>query len=695
MSSRALERLLRPRSVALIGGAWTDAVAAAGRRIGYTGQTFRIHPTRASDAGTRYYRSVAELPGTPDAAFVAAPAGDVPGIAAALAARGAGGFVCFASGFDETGTEAGRERTRALVAGAGDLPFTGPNCYGLINFLDRVALWPDQVVGGRPERGVALLCQSGTISLTLTFNGRSLPIGYLVSVGNQTRLAVEDLIEALSDDPRVSAFGLYLEGVKDAARFAHAVERARTAGKPIALLKAGRTAAAASQAATHTGALTGADAVFDAFCREAGIARCETLAALCETLKVFHAGGPLPGRRALVFGPSGGDMAMTADVSRNLGLKFAPFPAAAAAELRATLGERVTLANPFDCHTYTWFDRERLRAMFDTVLHAGYDVAAYMLDCPPDDRADVASFMMPIDEFIAASRGAPTRAALLSSLPETVFEKLRERLLAAGVIPLQGQREALEALDLAGAVGEAWRAAQRTGHGVELRIPALRSALAPGRALAEHDAKAALAACGLRVPRSRSVSAADDATVAAAAAAVGFPVVIKAAGETLLHKSEVGGVVLNVRTPEQAVDAARRLATLSKLLLVEEMVTNGVAEVLIGITVDPQFGQTLVLGTGGVLTELWRDTTSLLPPFTRERIEAGIARLRVAQLLAGFRGKPAGDVPALVDAALAVARYAREHLDTLLELDVNPVIVRPAGQGAVAVDALIRLVEVR
>ena len=693
MSARPLDRLLRPRSVALIGGAWTDAVAAAGRRIGYRGETWRIHPTRASDANTRYYRSVEELPGVPDAAFVAAPAADVPGIAAALARRGAGGFVCFASGFDETGNEAGRERARALVAGAGDMPFTGPNCYGLINFFDGVALWPDQVVGGRPERGVALLCQSGTISLTLTFNGRSLPIGYLVSVGNQTRLAVEDLIEALCDDPRVSAFGLYLEGVKDAARFARAAERARSAGKPIALLKAGRTAAAASQAATHTGALTGTDAVFDAFCRDAGIARCETLAALCETLKVLHAGGPLPGRRALVFGPSGGDMAMTADVSRGLGLEFAPFPATAAAQLRATLGSRVTLANPFDCHTYTWFDRERLRAMFDTVLHAGYDVAAYMLDCPPDDRADVESFMMPIEQFIEASRGAPTRAALLSSLPETQFERLRERLLAAGVIPLQGQREALEALALAGAVGEAWRAAARSGHGVELAIPAPRAGNAPSRTVPEHEAKAALAASGLRVPRSRTVPAADGAAVAAAGAEVGFPVVIKAAGATLLHKSEVGGVVLDVRTAAQASAAAHRLATLSKLLLVEEMVVDGVAEVLIGITVDPQFGQTLVLGTGGVLTELWRDTTSLLPPFTRERIEAAVGRLRVARLLEGFRGKPAGDRPALVEAALAVARYAGQHLDTLIELDVNPVIVRPAGLGAVAVDALIRLAE--
>jgi len=679
-----LERLLAPRTVALVGGAWTDGVAAAARRIGYRGETWRIHPTRPSDGTTHYFRSVDELPGAPDAAFLAAPAADVPAIAAALARRGAGGFVGFASGFDELGTERGRELTRALLAGAGDLPFTGPNCYGLINFFDRVALWPDQVVGDPPVRGVALLCQSGTISLTMTFNGRSLPIGYLISVGNQARLAVEDLIEVLCADPRVSAFGLYLEGVKDVARFAAAVDAARAAGKPIALLKAGRTAAAAQTAATHTGALAGADQVFDAYCRQAGVARCDTLAALCETLKVLHVGGPLPGRRVCVFGHSGGDMAMISDVARHTALEFPPFGAAAAERLRAVVGDRVTIANPFDVHTYSWFDRDVLRGTFDAVLNAGYDLAAYMLDCPPDDRADPSTFIMPISEFIAASQGAPTRAALLAALPETIYMKLREQLLAGGVVPLQGQREALEALDLAAQVGLAWR----SGAAVELRIP--RRDRGPARTLAENAGKAALAACGVPVPAARAVAPAE---AAAAAAAIGFPVVIKALSADLAHKSDVGGVVLNVRTEAEAAAAGQRLAALADRVLVEQMVVDGVAEILVGITVDPQFGQVLVLGAGGVMTEYLRDSTSLLPPFSADSIRAALGRLRVAQLLAGFRGKPPGDVEALIAAVLAVTRYAAAGLDTLAELDVNPIIVRPSGHGVVAVDVLIRLTE--
>lgn len=683
MNAHAMQRLLAPRSVALIGGAWADAVQAASRAIGYTGEIWRIHPSRASNEAQRYFRSVAELPGAPDAAFIAAPNRDVPGIAAALARRGAGGFVCFAAGFSETATEEGARLTEELVAGAGELPFFGPNCYGFINFFEGVALWPDQLVGARRERGVVLICQSGTIALNLLFNDRSLPLGAVLTVGNQTCIAAEDLIDLLVDDERVSAFGLYLEGIRDVSRFAAAAARARAAGKPIALIKAGRTEAATHTVHTHTGALAGADGAFDAFCAQAGLARCESLATLCETLKIFHTGGPLRGRRVLAMGASGGDMAMTADAARNLGLEFAPLPQEAQRALRDILSERVHLSNPFDFHTHIWFDQPRQRAMFSVVQRAGYDAVGFMLDCPPAG-ADDSAYVNVVKEFAAALPGACTRGAVVSSLPESLSPATRELCLASGIVPLQGQREALEALDLAGAVGEIWaRGAQ-----VELRLP--RRPPQGAHALAEHEAKSALAAFGVPVPRSAVVAA---RAVADAAAALGFPVVIKAVGAALEHKSEVGGVILNVRTPAEAAAAAQRLARLSGTLLVEEMVTDGVAEILVGISVDPQFGQLLVLGAGGVLTELLRDSVNLLPPFTGAAIETALGKLRIARLLRGFRGRAAGDVPALLGAILACTRYAAANLERLAELDLNPIIVRPQGLGAVAVDALIRLRE--
>jgi acyl-CoA synthetase (NDP forming) len=681
-----IHRLIAPRSIALIGaGAWTDAVAAGNVAIGYTGALWRVHPTRESTATTTYYRSIADLPGVPDAAFLAVPNHEAPTVAAALEAREAGGFVCFTAGFSETGTESGHRLTRELAGSAGALPFFGPNCYGFVNFFDKVAMMPDQIVGPPVDRGVALICQSGTIALTLMFNHRSVPIGCLFTVGNQTRLAVEDLIEILCEDARVTAFGLYLEGIKDPERFARAAARARAAGKPIAVIKSGRTAAAARTAHSHTGALAGADEVFEAFCRQAGIARCDTLSTLCETLKLFHTGGPLAGRKVLVMGASGGDMAMTADVSRDMELEFTPVSQASTAVLREVLTDRVTIANPFDIHTYLWFDPPALRRVFSEVLHSGYDAAGFMLDSPPEGEADSAAYDAVIDVFIEAAQGAPTRAALIASLPETISRRIRKRCLEGGVIPLQGQREALEALSLAGGVGAAWQ----TDAAVQLHLPPARArASSDVHALGEHDGKAALAEFGVRIPRGRLVPA---SAAADAALALGFPVVMKASGAHLEHKTEVGGVVLNVRTETDARQAALRLAKLSDTVLVEEMLTDGVAEILIGVIVDPQFGQVLVLGAGGILTEIMSDSVSLLPPWTHASIESALRRLTVAKLLRGYRGKPPADVDALVETILCVARYAAANVATLIEIDVNPVIVRPSGKGAVAVDTMIRL----
>jgi acyl-CoA synthetase (NDP forming) len=684
MSPSALQRLLAPRTLALIGGTWADAAFAASAAVGYRGELWRVHPSRPCTSARPYFRSVDELPGAPDASFIAAPNREVPAIAAALARRGAGGFVCFAAGFSETATAEGERLTQELLRAAGELPFLGPNCYGFINFFDGAALWPDQVVGRRRERGVALICQSGTIALNLLFNARSLPLGCVLTVGNQTRIAAEDLIEQLCADQRVSAFGLYLEGIRDASRFTHAAAQARAAGKPIALIKAGRTAAAARTVHTHTGALAGADGAFDALCAQAGIARCESLGTLCETLKIFHAGGPLRGRRVLTMGASGGDMAMTADAARHTALDFAPIPQSAAAELRTLLSERVHVSNPFDFHTHVWFDYPRQRAMFSIAQRAGFDAVGFLIDCPPPASADDSTYVKVIDEFAAALPGAPSRGVLISSLPESLSEATREKCLAAGIVPLQGQREALEALDLAGGVGERWS----QGGAVSLQRP-----LRPPRtvrSLSEHESKRALEPFGIAVPRARLVPA---AAAASAAAQLGFPVVMKAAGAGMEHKSDVGGVVLNVRSLADAAAAAERLSALSDTLLVEEMVCDGVAEMLIGVSVDPQVGQLLVIGAGGILTELLRDSVTLLPPFSESAVTAAVARLKVARLLAGYRGRPPADTAALVQTALAVTRYAHANLERLAELDLNPIIVRPRGSGAVAVDALIRVEE--
>jgi acetyl-CoA synthetase len=341
-----------------------------------------------------------------------------------------------------------------------------------------------------------------------------------------------------------------------------------------------------------------------------------------------------------------------------------------------------------DIHTYLWFDPPALQRVFAKAMRAGYDAVGFMLDFPPDGKADASSFDAAVEAYIRAARGAPSRAALISSLPETLSARVRTYCLDGGIVPLQGQREALEALAAAAAVGIAWR----SGPGVELRLPPQpvpgRAAAADVYSLTEAQGKAALARHGVATPRSRVVAASEAPRCAEA---LGYPVVIKAVGAHLEHKTEVGGVALNLRTAAQAAEAALALSGLSDTLLVEEMIGDGVAEVIVGLILDPQFGQVLVIGAGGVLTELLADSVTLLPPFSPDAVRSALATLKLAKLLDGFRGKPRGDVDALVEVVSGIARYASAELPTLQEIDVNPVIVRPAGKGAVAVDVLIRL----
>ena len=425
----------------MFGGHWVDAVIVANRSLGYTGDIWRVHPSRDD-----CYRSAHQLPGSADAAFVGVAAREVPGIARQLRENDAGGFVCFASGFEEAQNHA---LTRELLTAAANTPFLGTNCYGFINYFDGVALWPDKLTCERPARGVAVITQSGGLGIGMAHSQRSLPIGYLITVGNQSAVAVEDLIEEVALDARVSAIGLYLEGIRNVGRFRQAVAAARAANKPIALIKGGRTQWSAQATVLHTASLAGDDLVFDQLCVETGIARCDTLATLIETLKVFHMGGPLRGNRVLAIAASGGYAITTSDAARGLPLDFAPMPAEARARLSGILGPRIVLSNPFDFQTLYWHDQAKMRAMFEALFEADYDAIAFMFGYPPPSCEDTASYDTAINEYIELASRYRTRATVLAPLPEFCTPKLRERCIRGGVVPLQGHLEGLQALSAA------------------------------------------------------------------------------------------------------------------------------------------------------------------------------------------------------------------------------------------------------
>lgn len=707
--SKALRRLFSPRHIAVFGGASAQEVVRQCQALGFGGQIWPVHPTRTEMGGLPCFASVDALPEAPDASFVAVPRQATVDIVRQLAARGAGGAICYASGFAEVGGE-GLALQSELVQAAGSMALIGPNCYGMLNYLDGVALWPDQHGGQRQSEGVALITQSGNIGLNLTMQTRGLPLAYLITVGNKAGNSMESLVESLLSDPRVTVIGMHIEGLDDVAAFSRVALKALRQGVPLVALKAGSSALGAQTAMSHTSSLAGPDALYDALFARCGIARVRDPAGLIETCKFLHVHGPLAGKRIISASCSGGEASLVADLAQPRGLDMPAIPPAADARLRAVLGDKVNVANPLDYHTYIWGDLAAQTACFSGLMDCGFDATLLVLDYPRLDRCSADSWGTTVQAFAAAARDGGHGATVVASLPEDLPEDYATALMAQGIAPMHGIPDCLDAIAHAARMGAArtrlanlqpladvvpLAPAPGALHGSPPRIAAgedanwhALSGAAPSHTLDEAAGKQALAAFGLPVPRGKVVSAAEAADFADR---LGYPVVVKAVSAQLAHKTEAGGVQLNVPNAQGVRAAVAQMAALSDRFLVEQMAGQVVAEIIVGVQRDAQFGLSLTVGAGGILVELLQDAQTLLFPVARDELLHALQSLKSWPLLAGFRGKVAGDVDALVDAVLAIAAYAQAHAHTLLELDVNPVLVLPQGQGVLAVDALIRL----
>ncbi|WP_016905339.1 acetate--CoA ligase family protein [Streptomyces xiaopingdaonensis] len=692
-----LARLLRPRHLALYGGAAVAEAVRQCRAVGYEGELWPVNPRRQEIEGLPCYRTTDELPEPPDAAFVAVPADRTVGVVAELAARGAGGAVCHASGFAEEGAE-GARRTAELRRAAGGMPVIGPNCIGMLNYLDGTALWADRHGGERASSGVALITQSGNIAQNITMQRRALPLAYVVTNGNGAVTGVPQLIDALSADPRVTAIGLHLEGVSDAAEFSRAARSALRRGVPVVALKTGTSELGARAALSHTSSLAGSDVLCDALFARTGVARAHDVPAFVETLKLLHVHGPLEGQGAGEDGRagitsascSGGEAALMADTAARHGVELPPLGREQAATMGELLGEHVHISNPLDYHAYIWGDFGAQRACFTALTGADHDMNVLLLDMPRTRASEGDPWATTLDAFTAAREATDSRCCVASSLPEGLPEEESRRLLDAGVAPMQGLSDCLRAIAAARAIGVArsrLRTAEEDGSPLAAPLPpAPRQPSGQGELVDEHAGKSALARYGVAVPHG---VAAGREGAAAAAREVGFPVVVKALSPGLAHKSEAGGVRLGLRTENEVTSAVGEMSALADRFLVERMVPGAVAELLVGVHRDPVFGTALTLGAGGVLVEVAADTATLLLPTGREEIEAALSSLRLWPVLRGVRGRPAGDVRAAVAAVEAVAAYAADH-DGVAELDVNPLLVLPEGEGAVAADVLVR-----
>lgn len=681
--TRSLDRLIRPLTIAVFGGKEARRVIEQCDKMGFSGEIWPVHPREVEILGRKCYRSVAELPAAPDASFVGVNRQLTIDIIRDLAARGAGGAVCYASGFREAASELddGSDLQEALVAAAGDMPIVGPNCYGFINMLDGALLWPDQHGMLRVEKGVAILTQSSNIACNISMQTRGLPLAYVMTAGNQAQTGLSDIACAVLEDPRVTAVGLHIEGFDSVAALERLATRARELGKPVVTLKVGKSEAAQLATVSHTASLAGNDRVSSALLARLGIGRVDTLPALLETLKLLHVAGPLDSRDISSMSCSGGEASLMADAGERYRVNYRALRDEQRKPLKDALGEMVTIANPLDYHTFVWGNREKQATAFAAMMKGGYAINLVVLDFPRLDRCDAADWETTCQAVIEAARTTGARAGIVASLGENMPEATALFLMKAGIVPFFGIEEALDAIETAADIGAAWAkpAPPRLLDG---------SGVAGGDAitLSEYEAKVELAASGLKVPEGRTAATAEEA--ATAAEVLGFPVVLKGLG--VAHKTEAGAVKLNLASRQEVLAAATAMAGVASGYLVEKMVGKPVAELIIGAMRDPVAGPVLTIGAGGILVELLDDSAILTLPTTPDAIREAIGGLRIRRLLDGYRGGPAADFAALTEAVAAAASYVVSNASKLEELDINPLMVLPNGQGAVAADALIR-----
>ena len=673
-----LQRLLRPSSIAVLGGQWAENVVMSCGEIGFKGDVWAVHPHKKTFGGVKAYADLDALPAAPDAVFLGVNRHASIDLVGRLSAMGAGGVVAFASGFAEV--EDGDIYQQKLVAAAADMPVLGPNCYGFINYLDGALLWPDVHGGKAVARGVAIITQSSNLAITLTMQRGGLPIAYMLTLGNQAMIDMAALIAILAADDRVSAIGLHIEGINDAPAFAEAVRLAQRQGKNLLALKAGLSAAAADMTISHTASLAGDMAAARAFFAALGVGVVDSIEALMGGLALLHCYGRVDDASLLSMSCSGGEAALVADAALRGGVVMPALSAESAARIRATVNPLVSVSNPFDYHTFDWGAGKRLEASFAAAMSAGMGLTALIIDFPRPELGRAAAWQVALESLVAAQQKTGAKTMVLASHIDGMPEAWAEWLMAQGVPSLRGFDAAI-----AGIKG-AYQASLAPVPPPVSPTPRSQNSTSFRGLLDEWQAKQILAAAGVATPKNVLVETRAEINDVPLAGRV----VMKAIAPALNHKTESGAVLLGVEGAAEMLAAYDALAPISARVLVEDMISDYVAEILVGVARDAVVGLYLVIGAGGVRAELWQDTAVLMLPSPPDAIRDALKNLKIGAVLAGWRGQPRGDVEALVAAVLAVQDFALAHAATLEELEINPLLVRPHGQGVVAVDALMR-----
>ena len=691
-----LGRLMRPASIAVVGatdraGSYAAETLVNLDLIGFPGPVYGVNPKRTEVMGRLCVPSVADLPEPVDAVVVAIPAAGVAAAVDQAGAAGCGGAVVFSAGFGEVPSGRGYHDDLVAAAARHGLPVCGPNCNGIVSPHSRIALWGDAF--SVPEPGpVALVSQSGNVAVNALATRRGLRFHTVIASGNQAVLTAADYLTYLAGESDVGAVALYLED-DGGPGLVDGLAACADAHVPVVVLKVGRSAAGARAAAAHSGALAGDQRVFRSLVEEAGAVWADDVHDLLELSKTIAtrriaAPRPTSARGLAIMTCSGGDSAQGADEAQQLGLDLPPLAPRTQARLAELLPTAATAANPLDYTAMIWGDVQALGELVRTLgedpaigqVLVFYDQPHGMTGAPAESWRAVREGVM-----LGASL-SPVAVMVSSTLPELLDDAAAAEFAAAGVPAAAGLRTGLRCA-AAALQAEAGADPARLRE-IAAAAWAVTGAHAAGEWLPEHEAKALLRAAGVAVPYGLAVDDEDDAV--AAWRELDGPVALKLSAARVQHKTELGGVALGLDSESEVRRAHRQMAPLADahdgVILVERMAPPGV-ELIVAAHTDG-IVPALVVGLGGIWTELVRDVAVIPLPADATRIERAIATLRGAPLLLGGRGRPAADVPAAARLAAQVGALLLER--GLATVECNPVLVGERDAGAVAVDAAIR-----
>jgi acyl-CoA synthetase (NDP forming) len=687
-----IQSLLNPRSIAIVGA--SDKIGPgfnawnALKHVGYAGKIYLVNPNKPELLGQKAYPSLRDIDGEVDAVFVAVKAESVLEVAAQAVEKRAGALAILSSGFGDAGADGLLlQQELSQFAVANDVAVCGPNCLGLLNFAGRSALFGTSLPDSVKRGGIAAVVQSGSIGIALLNSGRGLGLSHLVTSGNEAVTATADYLEAFVDDAAVSTVVVFAEQIRKPQKFITVAARAAAAGKPVVVLKSGRSERGRAAVMAHTGAVAGSVEACDAALRDAGVLQVFTLDELIETAALVSQIRTKPrGRKVAALSLSGGEIALAVDAAEENGVVFAPL-AEAEPKLKALLPPFAHLSNPLDL---TW------AGLYDPKVAEGCaralaeleEVGTVVLfqDAPAGLGAQQAARYSGLLKAVATGVLAAAKPLVaVSNLSDEPHPELARVARETGVPYLRGTREGLFAI--------ARYAAQRPPRERPPSDPRERAAalerwkrLQGNPMPAEHEARAVLESYDIKGPDERFVRTPDEA--AAAARAIGFPVVLKGIVAGVVHKSDAGLVKLRLASEEAVREAAEKMGKPNLGFLVQKMITP-VAELLVGARVDPDFGPLIVVGAGGVNVELYKDVSVGTAPISEADALAALTSTRIARVLDGWRGAPRGDTKAVAQTIAALSRFIADFAVDLQEVEINPLAVLEEGKGCLALDCVI------